>query len=330
VGQAGHVGGDTAVVGDATIATVGGECAEMSDNNQMEFRIGIHNVSFIEKPDRQDDFDWELFNTGFVNREVDIFEFFNYIYIGRSYCAWMNGKRKVDNFQLAQHIAVDIDTGDKRGTIAELQKHPLVQGYGAIIHETPSHRPDAPRARVIFLLDEPITTADGYKAAIQVVTEMFDGADPACVDAARFFFGNGKLGFHEHRDGIWMRPDACLPVSELRRMARLRVQKQKEQRTQNNQPTPNVQPSDEVISLVEMEERLRSLNPYSIDYTEWAKVVAALGHVYGSGAFIVAKNWSDKPGKDPLTEKKWRSLIGEHPKAAGYGTLMRALKEFAR
>lgn len=296
----------------------------------MTFRIAIHNVSFIEKPTSEPGFDWELFNNGFVNQEVDVMELCNAIYIGRAYCAWMDGKRKVDNFQAAQHIAVDIDAGDKRGSIEELTRHALVQGYGAIIHETPSHTNHAPRARVIFPLDEPIKTAEGYKAAIQVVTDLFDGADPACVDAGRFFFGNGKLGYYQHLDGIWFDPDACLPLSELRRMARLRLAKQKEQRSsQQRESVPQIQPSDEVMPLDEMAESLRRLNAYGMDYREWAKIVAALGHVYGFGAFSVARNWSDKPGKDPLTEKKWRSLIADHPKAAGYGTLVRALKEFA-
>lgn len=294
------------------------------------FKMAIHRVSFIEKPDREQGFDWDLFNSAFENVEVDVLELCSYIYIGRAYCPWMDGKRKVENFQLAQHIAVDIDTGDKRADIEELARHPLVQGYGAIIHETPSHTPYAPRARVIFPLDEPIKTAEGYKAAIQVVTEMFDGADPACVDAARFFFGNGKLGFYQHTAGIWFTPDACLPLSELRRMARLRLQQQRNQQAQQAaQPAPRIQPSDEVMPLDEMAERLRAVNPYGMDYLEWAKIVAALGHVYGFGAFTVARNWSDKPGKTPLTEKKWRSLIKDHPKAAGYGTLVRAIKEFA-
>lgn len=294
----------------------------------MIFKVAIHNVAFIEKPTDDPDFNWEQFNSGFVNHEVDVLELCNAIYIGKSYCAWMDGKRKVDNFMLAQHIAIDLDAGDRRGSIEVLTRHPLVQGYGAIIHETPSHTPHSPRARVIFPLDEPIKTAEGYKAAIQVATELFDGADLACVDAARFFFGNGKLGYWQHTDGIWFDPDACLPVSELRRMARLRLQKQKAYKEEQRTPTPNVQPSDEVMPLPEMEEQLRGLNPYRMHYREWAKIVAALGHVYGFGAFSVARNWSDKPGKDPLTEKKWRSLIRDHPKAAGYGTIIRALKEF--
>lgn len=294
------------------------------------FKIAIHRISFIEKPDRETSFDWAAFNAAFENTETSIIDFCNAIYIGRAYCAWMDGPRKVENFQLAQHIAVDIDAGDRRGDITELVRHPLVQGYGAIIHETPSSTPYAPRARVIFPLDEPIRTAEGYKAAIQVVTELFDGADPACVDAARFFFGNGYLGFYQHTDGIWFTPDACLPVSELRRMARLRIQRlRNEQVKQHSAPVPKLQPNSEVMPLTEMADHLRAVDPYSMDYIEWAKIIAALGHVYGFGAYTVARNWSDKPGKASLTEKKWRSLIRDHPKAAGYGTLMRALKEFA-
>lgn len=297
----------------------------------MSVKMAIHNVSFIEKPDRESDFDWELFNSGFTNRDVDIMELCNAIYIGRAYCPWMQGKRKVDNFLVAQHIAVDIDSGDKRGSIDELTRHPLVQGYGAIIHETPSSTPDKPRARVIFLLDEVIDTARGYKAAIQVVTNLFDGADPACVDAARFFFGNGKLGFEGNVQGIWFAPDACLPLSVLRHMAKLQQrEREKPPPTTASTPAPNVTPSSEVLSLHEMRDRLRGVDAYAVDYLEWVKIVAALGHVYGEGAFAVAKEWSDRPGKAPLTESKWRSLLRDHPNAAGYGTLVRNIKEYAR
>lgn len=295
-----------------------------------KFKIALHRATFIEKPNEAPDFDWEHFNSGFVNVELDIMQLCNAIYIGRPFAPWMNGKRKVDNFQLAQHIGVDIDTGDERADIEKLVCHPLVQGYGAIIYETTNHTPYKPRARVIFPLDEPIATAEGYKAALQLVTDMFDGADPSCVDASRFFFGNGKLGFYQHIEGIWFTPDACLPVSELRRMARLRQQRvSAEQKQRKSDSVPATQPSEEILPLNDLAERLYTLDPYRLHYQDWARVVAALGHVYGFGAFTVARNWSDRPGKKPLTENKWRSLIRDHPKAAGYGTLVWALKEFA-
>lgn len=190
-----------------------------------EFKIAINRQRFVEKPGRE--MDWETFNNQFVNVEADVMRLCNAIYMGYSYCPWMDGKRKVENFQLAQHIAVDMDCSDSRADIERLTLHPLVQTYGAIIHETPSHQPDAPRARIIFILDEPITDAAAYKVAIQVVTDLFDGSDPACVDAARFFFGNGRLHMLTRPEGIWFDPDACLPLSELRRYAKMRNEKRR-------------------------------------------------------------------------------------------------------
>lgn len=294
-----------------------------------KFKVALHRIPFVEKPDKDPEFPWEDFNCGFVNVELDILQLCNAIYIGRSFCPWMNGKRSVDNFMLGQHIGVDMDTNDERSSIEELVRHPLVQGYGAIIYETPNHTDYQPRARVIFPLDEPIKSAEGYKAAIEVVTALFDDPDSSCVDSARFFFGNGKLGFYRHTDGIWFDPDACLPVSELRRMAKLRQQQLKKQQPAPAQSVQDIRPSEEIMSLTEMADRLHRIDAYRMHYRDWARIVAALGHTYGFGAFTAAKNWSDKPGEKPLTEKKWRSLIGEHPKATGYGTLMWALKEFA-
>lgn len=298
------------------------------------FKIAINQQRFIEKPDR--DMDWARFNDGFRKYELDIMRFCNAIYMGFPYCPCMDGVRKVENFQQAQHIAVDMDCGDSRATIEALVSHPLVQTYGAIIHETPSHTPSAPRARVIFLLDEPIKTAEGYKTAIAVVTEMFDGADPACVDAARFFFGNGRLHALGRLEGIWFHPNACLPLTELRRFARIRSAKQKEQAQQNRaqwiQRTPNgdSRPHADQMSLNELRDHLDRVHPYAMGYDTWLKLVAAIRHCYGDAAFGMVKAWSDVPGEEPLTESKWHSLRDSHSNPAGYGTIVQIVQELAR
>lgn len=298
------------------------------------FKIAVNKQRFVEKPGRE--LDWEAFNDSFRNYELDIMRLCNAIYLGYPYCPWMTGRRKIENFELAQHIAIDMDCGDKRASIETLSQHPLVQTYGAIIHETPSHTPDAPRARVLFLLDEPITAAAGYKIAIQTVTELFDGADPACVDSARFFFGNGKLGALQRTDGIWFEPNACFPLSELRRLASLRIAKQKEaakenrgqwvQRTQGGDQRPNA----EQMSLNELRDSLDKVHPYAMGYETWLKLIAAIRHVYGNGAFGLVKAWSDVPGQEPLTESKWNSLSNSHPNPAGYGTIVQIIQELAR
>lgn len=298
------------------------------------FKIAVNKQRFVEKPGRE--MDWATFNDGFVNWEIDIMRFCNAIYLGYPYCAWMDGTRKVDNFKAAQHIAIDMDCGDKRAEIDTLTQHPLVQAYGAIIHETPSHLPSAPRSRVIFILDEPIQDATGYKAAIQTVADMFDGCDPACVDAARFFYGNGKLDALGRTEGIWFTPNACLPLSELRRFARIRLAKQRELTQQNRaqwiQRTPNgdTRTHHDQMTLNELRDRLDRVHPYAMGYDTWLKFVAAVRHCYGDAAFGLIKAWSDVPGQEPLTEGKWNSLSDTHPNPAGYGTIMQIIMELAR
>jgi hypothetical protein len=298
------------------------------------FKIAINNQRFVEKPGRE--LDWDTFNDGFRNWEIDIMRFCNAIFLGHPYCPWMEGRRKVENFKLAQHIAVDMDCGDKRASIEVLCQHPLVLTYGAIIHETPSHTPDVPRARVIFVLDEPITTAAGYKVAIQTVTELFDGSDPACVDSARFFFGNGRLKAEGRTEGIWFNPDACLPLSELRRLASLRLAKQKEATKENRgqwvqrAPSADSRPNAEQMSLNELRDSLSKVHPYAMGYQTWLKLIAAIRHCYGNGAFGLVKAWSDVPNEKPLTESKWNSLSDSHPDPAGYGTIVQIVQELAR
>lgn len=303
------------------------------------FAIAVNRQRFVEKPGRE--MDWETFNTQFINVDnMDILRFVNAIYMGHAYCPQMTGKRKVENFHLAQHVAVDMDCGDQRAGLDALRTHPLVQMYGAIIHETPSHTPEAPRARVIFILDEPIRSAEGYKAALSVVTEMFPGADPACVDAARFFYGNGKLGAAQRTEGIWFAPDACLPLSELRRFARIRAAQAKQEAEQSAQqrsawvqrsPTNGTHPpAGDQMTLDQLAESLRHVHPYGMGYDTWLKLIAAIRHVYGDAAFGVVKTWSDTPGEEPLTDAKWRSLQTSHPNPAGYGTIVQIIKELGK
>lgn len=303
------------------------------------FKIAINRLKFIVKP-TQGMIDWDKFNDGFRNMELDILRFCNAIYMGFPYCPWMEGRRKVENFQLAQHIAIDMDCADGRADMETLQRHPLVQTYGAIIHETPSHRPEAPRSRVIFILDEPIQDANGYKVAIQTVTDLFDGSDPACVDSARFFYGNGGLHMTGRTEGIWFNPEACLPLAELRRFARIRMAKQRELEQQNRtqwvqKATPSGNSREppgrgDQMTLNELRERLGHVNPYAMGYETWLKLIAAIRHCYGDAAFGVVKAWSDIPKEEPLTESKWNSLKDSHPNPAGYGTIVQIVQELGR
>lgn len=298
----------------------------------MLFRIAISRLKFIEKPE---EINWAELNDNFINAEVDEMRLCNAIYQGRPFCPWMNGRRKQENFNQAQHIGVDLDTGDYRSSFDALVEHPLVIQYGAIIYETPSHKPMAPKSRVVFLLDEPITSVDGYRLALEAVYSLFDGADPACVDPSRFFFGNGKLAYEQRPSGIWFSERICFPVSDLRMFAKQYLANKKKQLEQHHAELPVAEKSSSTgavdkPSLEQVETMLAKVDPYTIDYEMWFKTIAAIKHEYGDGALSVAARWSDRAGKDPLTQNKWKSITHSHSKPATLATILKVVKEYGR
>ena len=157
---------------------------------------------------QQGDPRWAAFNDSFVNQQLEPVDIANAIYTGHAYAGWHNGRRCTDNFLLAQHIGVDMDTGDEQSSFDVLRKHEFFLAYGGLLHSTPSHKPDAPRSRLLFFLDEPIQDPYAFQAAAKFVVSLFPGADSAVTDASRFFYGafdcNIEIPFH------------TLPIAHLR------------------------------------------------------------------------------------------------------------------
>lgn len=193
-------------------------------------RIAIN--SMVTGKLAQGDPRWATFNDAFVNSEVELIDLANDIYTGHAYTTWHKGRRSIENFVLAEHIAIDMDSGDERSSFDALLKHDLVQMYAALMHTTPSHTAEQPRARVLFLLDEPITDAAGYQAAAKFLVAQFPGADVACTDASRFFYGCIDCD-------IWLSQNV-LPVRQLRHYYR--------RFAQPSQPEPPT-PDEKIIRL---------------------------------------------------------------------------------
>ena len=150
-------------------------------------RISVNKMATGKLP--QGDSRWGVFNDSFVNQSLEPLDIANAIYTGHAYAGWHNGRRCTDNFLLAQHIGVDMDTGDKRSSFDFLRKHEFFLAYGGLLHTTPSHRPDNPRSRILFFLDQPIDDPTKFQAAAKFVVSLFPGADSAVTDASRFFYG---------------------------------------------------------------------------------------------------------------------------------------------
>ena len=296
----------------------------------MTYAIAFNRQSFSTKPTAHD---WATFNKNFKNVELGMMDIMNAIYLGHPYCAQMDGNRCSENFIKAQHIAVDLDAGDYECSIDALSEHPLVLRYGAIVHETPSHSDIEPRSRVIFLLDSPITTATGYKVAVETITQAFPDADPSCVDSARFFYGAGHLRTQGREDGIWWsEKEPLLPVAAIRSMYR-------------NQQVPETvglpttvggklggslgakvcttSPQDEPLEVVMA--KLQRVDPWQLDYVTWFKCIAGLKHHYGDSAYSAAMKWSHRPDKPDITMKKWESISNQSSRPATIATVYRVI-----
>jgi|CXWK01.1.fsa_nt_gi hypothetical protein len=130
---------------------------------------------------------WAAFNDGFENVELTAGQIAAEIRAGHAIAPQHNGRRKAAHWTRAQHIGIDLDNGAIEWDA--LIALPLVQDHAAIVHTTASHRPDNPRYRVLFLLEQPLTNPAGYRHVVECLLRAFDTADPHCRDASRLFFG---------------------------------------------------------------------------------------------------------------------------------------------
>lgn len=268
------------------------------------YRIAFNRMALTGKLP-QGDRRWAEFNDGFDNLTLTPTQIADHIYRGYSFTTWHDGRRCLDNFICGQHVAIDMDTGDTRSAIDTLTAHPWVRMYASVVYTTPSHTPDAPRARVVFLLDQPVESADAYTEIALFLMAQFDNPDQACKDASRFFYGS--LGCD------LAMPDNVLPLAHLRRLYAVDTRRNGKRRN-----APTVQPSGaDVINLqVERAKRatalventpdeldravaaLRKIGPYDVDYNTWIGIIHAMRDTFGAAALSAVEQWAQgQPGE---------------------------------
>ncbi|MFM0382767.1 plasmid replication protein, CyRepA1 family [Paraburkholderia dipogonis] len=135
---------------------------------------------------------WQNATRLFENLELAPEDFIREVSAGFAVCAWMKGYRKSSNFLCMQVLAVDVDSDL---TIDEALAHPFFQKYGWFIYTTPSHRPDAHRFRIVFLMERTIETEKRMRLAYTGIVALL-GGDKACTDATRIFFGSENCEIH--------------------------------------------------------------------------------------------------------------------------------------
>lgn len=244
---------------------------------------------------------WSAFNASFVNQELELIDIANQIYLGHPFTTWhKNNWRNNTNFQLGGHIALDFDSEDTRSTLATLKTDFFIAKYAALIYTTPSHTVATPRARVLFLLDQPIQQAANYTSSVSALLWLFGTADRQCKDACRFFYGS------HHCEVEWL--DNVLPLEKVKQIIHQYkatgdvVKRAHEIRSYT--PTADQQ---------EVAAALKTIQPWSIDYDEWLKILMAIHQSFGDSALPLAEQWAS--GADGEVRRKWRSF-----KADGNGT----------
>lgn len=139
---------------------------------------------------------WRVFNGSFQNVEIEPGKLLALIQQGYAYTPQHHNYRHSKNFAAGQHIALDMDTGDSQSSIAVLLQNEFIAKHATFIHTTPSHTESNPKARVVFVLDRPITNKEKYALLAESLVDRFGTADKACKDAARFFYG--AMGCQSH------------------------------------------------------------------------------------------------------------------------------------
>lgn len=103
--------------------------------------------------------------------------------------AFTSNTRRKDTFKSSHLLGLDFDDNV---SVADCMAVPFIAENAFFIYATPSSTPDAPKARVLFLLDTPITDFAQWERLQRALIWHFDdlNPDPSCKDAARLFFGS--------------------------------------------------------------------------------------------------------------------------------------------
>src|SRR5574343_1317630 len=143
----------------------------------MDTKIAVSRYALGGKIPPLDPF-WPKFNASFDNLILDTEHLMQAIYNGQSITTSHKNKWRTSiNYMLGQHIWLDFDAGDKSSSIETLVKDKFIAQYAAFVYTTVSHTTEQPRARAIFLLDQPINQAKNYTLAASALLWLFGTAD---------------------------------------------------------------------------------------------------------------------------------------------------------
>lgn len=140
-------------------------------------------------------FNWSAYYKTFERQIMTPRALAIHIYNGFAFTPVWHTARKEDNFISAGHLAFDFDTSDRASALDSLMAvGTFAWLFASFGYTTPSHTAEAPRSRLVFVLEYPIYDAAEYRTAYQAIAWKIaqDGGrcDPACKDPLRLYYGS--------------------------------------------------------------------------------------------------------------------------------------------
>lgn len=135
---------------------------------------------------------WGAFNDSFQTKLLTVDQLITEIQKGHSFTVALkpNARRKAENFTSAQHIALDFDTCDERSSLDCLAADEFIGKYATFLYTSPSHTPEEPRARAVFILDKQIDDPVIYGQYVQALVNKYGMADKQAKAAAQLWFAS--------------------------------------------------------------------------------------------------------------------------------------------
>jgi hypothetical protein len=133
---------------------------------------------------------WAAFHKSFCHERTTARGLAVEVYRGWAFCPVYNGRRKKENFVGAHHLAIDFDSGDERSSLDYLAQQELINWFASFAYTTPSHTPEHPKARVVWVLETPVTDIDRYELLFRAMLAEFPWADQGVKDGLRLFYGS--------------------------------------------------------------------------------------------------------------------------------------------
>lgn len=130
-----------------------------------------------------------------------------------------------------------------------------------------SSQPNAWKLRVLFILDEPVTDAKTYSHVVTELMSRSPYSDPACKDAARFFYGS------PNGTALLVNESASISTHDLLEAALVKLPKKKQKTIQRHTKSQVHYSGDN-----NRDDLISALNAIPVDghpYHDWISILAA-------------------------------------------------------